>query len=326
MPRLLALLVCLALTTSLRAADLDPHLPADTESYIDINVKQILASPVIKTVGVERLKGWLNQLEGVEELTRELGFDPFVDLDRVVFAAPRTTEFDRGLIILTGKFDKAKFQKKADDAARDNDDSVKLHRVELDAKVTHPVYEFRLAEQKVTLFAAVASNKTLLASAKKDYVSDALKQAHAKKKKPALKNQELQSVVQKLDARQGVSLALRGASLGKGGLMDFIPAVIGDNLGRVQVLGGGIGFTDEIKLELVGSTRTENDARVIRDLGVRSVGFAQATLALLGADNRFVVLGRDLLNSVKFGGKGKVVSLSARVTEETLKDFFTDEG
>jgi hypothetical protein len=325
MPRLLALLACLALIPTARAAALDPHLPADTESYVNVNVKQILDSPVVKKIGVDRLKGWLKDLEGVDALLKELGFDPFKDLDRVQIASPRTTETDRGLMILTGTFDKAKLEKKADESARDNEDNFKLHKVPLGDKETHAVYEVKVSGQNLTLFVALVENKTLLASPGKDYVVDALKQARAKKK-PALKNKEFQAVVEKLDTRQGVSLALRGAAVGTSDLLDLLPRRLRDGLDRVESIGGGIGFTNDIKLDLVGSARSDDDAKLLRDATFRGVRFAQGSLGFLGNENKLVVLLGDLLNSVKVGGKGKVVSLSAKLTADMLDDFFKDEG
>src|SRR5262245_4234234 len=111
-PRLAAALALLLAPAVSRAA-LDPHLPADTRSYVSVNVKQVLGSPLVKKYALGPAKDALKQIDGVNELLTELGFDPFKDLDRVIVSSPGAKEADRGLIILYGAFDAAKIDKKA---------------------------------------------------------------------------------------------------------------------------------------------------------------------------------------------------------------------
>jgi hypothetical protein len=315
--------VALALAAPTARADLDPYLPADTESYLSVNVKQVLASNLVKKYGLDPAKKALKEME-LNGLLQELGIDPFRDIDRVQIATPTTTERDRGLGILTGTFDVARLRKKADNAARDNDDSVKLHRFNLGGGAMQDVYEIAIPGQEQTMFVAVVGNKTLLASPGKDYVVEALKQARLRKK-PALKNRGFQAVVEKIDPRQGVSVALLGSSFSKNEWLDLLPGNYRDAVSGIEVVGGGLAFGNEIKLELVISTKSDRAARDLRDVLTKGVRLAQTALAFLGQDNKIVGLLNEVLGTVRVGGRGKVLSVSGKLTADVLQDFQKDD-
>src|SRR5262245_1308610 len=135
----LAMTACLALLAPAAVrADLDPHLPPDTQRYLGVDVKQIVASPVGKKLGKERLDELLQYLPDTSALAKELGIDVQKDVDRIQLAAPGTGEADKGLMILYGRFDKAKIEKKAEDR-----DAVKKHEAKLDDKSTVTLYEVK---------------------------------------------------------------------------------------------------------------------------------------------------------------------------------------
>src|SRR5579884_3882551 len=87
-----------------RASELDAYLPEDSESVLNVNVRQILDSPLIKKHVLEHAQEALRGEDQVQDILKDLGFDPFKDLDRVIIAAPGGTDKDRGLIIAHGRF------------------------------------------------------------------------------------------------------------------------------------------------------------------------------------------------------------------------------
>src|SRR5262245_60147702 len=104
----LVVLALLAAGTPARAAELDPYLPADTETFVSINVRQLLDSSLVKKFGLGPARNALKGLDEVEGVLKDLDFDPFKDLDRLVLATPSGKETDRGLIVAYGKFNLAK--------------------------------------------------------------------------------------------------------------------------------------------------------------------------------------------------------------------------
>ncbi len=97
-----------------RAAELDKYLPEDTEMVVSVNVRQVLDSEFYKKNVGDAARDALNGVEQVPEILKDLGFDPFKDLDRVIVAAPGGAEQDRGLLIAHGRFDLDKFRAKAE--------------------------------------------------------------------------------------------------------------------------------------------------------------------------------------------------------------------
>jgi hypothetical protein len=318
-PRLAAIaLVVLAPAVS-RAAPLDPYLPADTQSYVSVNVKQVLGSPLVKKYALEHAKQALKELDGANELLKELGFDPFKDLDRVIVSSPGAKEADRGLIILHGAFDAAKIDKKLTAMADDDEEAVKVHKAPLGGGVTHPIYEIKVPNREEALYASVASKQVLLVSPGKDYVVDALKQARAQKK-VALKNKDLQGVIEKLDPKQSVSVALLGKSLAAA-LDETLPPALVRALKNVDVIGGGMTLNDEAKLDLVISTKDEASAKAMHGAIDRALRLAMVGLALVAEDNKGLGLLLEVVKTVKVSTKGKQVGLAGKLTADVLDDL-----
>jgi len=303
--------------------EIDPFLPADTESYVSVNVRQVLDAPIVKKHLLGPAKQALEDLEEVKDVLKDLGLDPFKDLDRVIVAGPGGTDTDRGLIIGYGTFDVAKITKKAQDAARNNDDLLKIHKVNLGGGATHNVYEVVFTGQDQSMFVAVVSNKTVIASPGKDYVVDALK-ANKAKKKAALKNKEFQALIEKMDPKQSLSVAMLGKSLNAGADADPIVKLLTDAFKGIEAIGGGLTVNNEFKLELIVAGKDATAAREVKDALDRAVRLGLVGLGLLG-ENKQLGLLLEVLKTVKVTNKGKVVSVSAKLTADVLEDLFKND-
>src|SRR5262249_51508286 len=150
-----------------RAADLDPYLPEDTETVLNLNVRQVLDSALIKKHALEAAQEALRGNDQVQDILKDLGFDPFKDLDHILIAAPGGTDKDRGLAIVRGRFDVDKFKAKAEEAATNNGENLKIHKVQ---GGKYLLYEVNTPDLDTPLFVALASKNTLLVSPGKDYV------------------------------------------------------------------------------------------------------------------------------------------------------------
>src|SRR5204863_263624 len=82
------------------AAALVPYLPADTESYLAVNVRQILDSTVFKKQLLVPARAAIKDAAGgqLEVVFKDLGLDPFKDIDRLIIASPAAGDTDRGLV------------------------------------------------------------------------------------------------------------------------------------------------------------------------------------------------------------------------------------
>jgi len=327
-PRFAAVLVlALAGSAPARAADIDPFLPPDTENYLSVNVRQIVDSPLFQKQLLAPLRQMLVESggEAVQGVLKDLGVDPFKNVDRVTIVSPSTTEADRGLIIVHGTFDPAKFEAKGKESAKANAETLKLHSAPLAGGAKATIWEVVVPQQQETsLFVALASPKTLVLSPGKDYVVDALKQ-HALKAKPALKNKEIAALVEKMDPKQSVSIAVMGKSLANAN-NEVVPGFLAEAFGKVEAVGGGLTVNEDVKLELMLAA-ADSDAAARMQKSLDKVAKAAIVgLALLGEERKELSLLLEVVKSIKVSNKGRVVSVGGKLSQDLLEDFFKKEG
>jgi hypothetical protein len=253
----------------------------------------------------------------VQDILKDLGFDPFKDLDRIIIASPGGTEKDRGLAIVHGRFDVAKFKAKAEEVAKDQSDHLKIHKV-LGGK--HLLYEVNHPDRDEPFFVALSGRDTLLASPGKDYVIDALKKSKDPTK-PILKNKKFEALLDKLDARQSLSLAaVTNPDLKKA--IEKAPGDIKGMIEKIQALGGGLTISDEVKLELIVTTKNTKDAKELGDSAKAGINAVLALVAAFAQNNEsreaeFVV---EIIKSLRITNQGEAVSVKARISNDLIEE------
>jgi hypothetical protein len=308
-----------------RAGEVDRYLPDDTEIVVNVNVRQILDSPLVKKHALEKLRELVKGMDQVDDILKDLGFDPFTDLDRVVAAQPDSPERDRGLLIAHGRFDLAKIKARGEQAAQDNGDVLKIHKVPDGKGGQFLVYEVALPgnNEEVSLFVAFPEKTTVLASLGKDYVVDALRKT-GRKAAPALKSKEFQALLERTDVRQSISVAALGSALAKGAGREA-PKQTREAVEKIDAVAGGLTIGAGIKVELVVSTKTAEDARQLKTSA--DAGLNQA-LVLLGVaanldKNLSPVL--DIVKTLRVTAKGKLVTLKGEVSADVLEEALGKE-
>jgi hypothetical protein len=317
--RSLAVVTAVLLSASLgHAADADTYLPEDTESVLNLNVRQLLDSPLVKKNLLDLAQEALRGQDQVQDILKDLGFDPFKDLDRILIASPARAEKDRGLLIVHGRFDVEKFKAKAEEVAKDESDHLKIHKV-LGGK--HLLYEVNLPDRDEPFFVALASRDTLLASPGKDYVVDALKKSKDPTK-PILKNKKFQTLLEKIDANQSLSLAaVTNPDIKKA--LDKAPGDIKGMVEKVEALGGGLTISDEVKLELIVTTKNTKDAKDLRDSAKAGLDAILGFAALFVQNNdspeaEFLV---EFIKSLRVTNKEEAVILKGRINSDVIDDL-----
>jgi hypothetical protein len=300
-----------------RAGLLDPYLPDDSEVIVTINVRQILDSPLVKKHALQQLRDLLKGRDEVESILKDLGFDPFKDLERVTLAGPGGPEKDRGLVIVHGRFDLAKFKAKGEEAARDYADHLRIHKVpDVRAGATHVVYEVTPPDADMPIFVALAGKDTLLASPGKDYVVDALKKA-ARKAKPALKNKDVQALLDKMDEKQSVAVAVLGSALAKGSAA--LPAVKA-MVEKVEAVGGGVTVGEDLKIEIALAAKTVEGAKELHEGLDKGLKQALALLSVLASGQKELNPALEVVKTLRVSVRGKVLTLKGRVSADVLED------
>jgi hypothetical protein len=298
-----------------RAGEVDKYLPEDTEVLVSVNVRQIVDSDLFKKYGLEQAREALKEQEEVRDALKELGFDPFTDLDRVLAAKPSGGEQDRGLLIVYGRFDLDRIRAVADEQAKSQPDLIKIHKIPDGAGGKSLVYEVAVPNYPTPLFVALPDKNTLLAAPAKDYVVDALKKVNSKEK-PALKNKDFQALLEKMDAKQAVSVAGVGSALTEG-TPDEIKALFE----KAEAVGGGISIGDDIKIEVAVTAKNADDAKDVKDEITEDLRQARLLLTVLSFSGQPEIdLLVDVVNSVKVSAKGKTVVVKAAISADALEE------
>jgi hypothetical protein len=219
--RLLAVIVLaggLAAPTS--AAEVNPLLPAETETVIYVNFRQIIDSPLVRKMALEPMKKFL-QGEDAQKVMTDLGLDPLKDVDELTagFWAD-DPKVPRGLFILSGKFDPVKLFNFADAKGKENPDRIEIV-TEGKYKFVHLTFETPEEDPRkkppfTELFVSVPSNAMILAATDKDQLAKTMERLEKRDTKPAVKK-PMGALLVKADAK---------ASMFMCGLSD--PKKIGD--------------------------------------------------------------------------------------------------
>jgi hypothetical protein len=198
----------LAAALPARAALDDKYLPDDADAVAVVNVKQALASDLFaknfKKQAVDALA-----LEPVAAVLKDLGFDPLKDVDRVAFVKTHgfvpKTEFSSFIVLVEGRFDAGKLLAAAEKAIKDNPKLMKIH-ARGDARIVE------LTVPGANSFAAVLDPGHVVVAQTQADVAEALDKA-AGKKKTALRNKGLASLLAKFKDGDGLTIVASGDTI-----------------------------------------------------------------------------------------------------------------
>jgi|GEM_PF-763940 len=209
----MAAAIILVSATVGRAAEVDNLLPKETEFVVQINVKQLLESDIVKRVVAAATKKALSGKDAKkftdgQKLLEDLGFDPMKDVEKVTLGIWGTNKDDgNAIMIARGAFDAKKIKDAADAAAKETADKVAivqegdLELIKLTGEDGRPNY------------IVVVEGKFLISGSDKKFVAAAAALAvSAEKPKPVL-SKELTALVLKQDAK--ASLFACGITTGK---------------------------------------------------------------------------------------------------------------
>jgi hypothetical protein len=312
-------LAVLLLAAPVRAAEVDKLLPNDTESIAVINVRQILDSALIKKVGLDKVKDEIKKNDQVHKVLDDLGFDLFKDLDTIIAAGPGGTDTDKGLIIVSGKFDKKKFDAKALALSQDMKDTVKAISVPDGLGGKFEMYEVTIPDQPQSIYVNVANNSTILASPGKDYLIDALAKINGQKK-TTLKNKDMAALIGRMDARSSMYVGILGAALSaaleKSPLNNDEAAK--EIVDKIHDVSFGLSITQDIGIDIGLGAKDAKGAADLNDKIKDGLKQALALVTFLSMNNKQLDPVLDVLKTVKPKLTDKNISIKAELSGEEL--------
>jgi hypothetical protein len=300
----LAAALVLALVAPVRAADFEKYVPDDTEAIIKLNIKQILASPMLKDA-VASLKA------GKEGPFKEFGLDPFTDLEHVVIAVPGGGNFEKTVLLLQGKFNTAKIE---DAVEKSGKADLKVHKVGAN-KVFETKVEIPNAPiPPQTFFVCFVDGTTLALAGSKESISDTIDRKDGKKK-GALKK-EMKDLVSKMDPKLSFGIAILGTVAG---LPDFSD--------RVTSITGGVALVNEVKAEFVIAAKNADTAKELETLISAGLEQVKGLLPVVAADkSQQIKPVVELLDVIKVTSSGSNVMIKAQLSKDDIEKAIKKAG
>jgi nucleotide-binding universal stress UspA family protein len=311
LPASLVLTLALVATTS-RAADLDQFLPNSTEGIVTLNVKQLLNTPLVKA-NIETVKALMLAVPDVSQTLEDIGFDPFKDVDSIVVAIDRDP--NKSVILVHGKFDTAKIAAKAEKAAKQDGDILKVIKA-----TGYTYYSVKPPEGKGplpsdTLYVGTVDETTLVSSGGPDAIIEAMDKK-AGKKKAELKK-ELQALLDKADRQQTISIVTLSAPLAATG-----QAIIQ----KLNAVTGGINVGDDIKLAFTLNAKSDKDATAVETELKEGLDQVKALVDLTVNQKKELKPLADVVSTLKIVTQGTLITLSGQVSKDALNQLVNMAG
>jgi hypothetical protein len=297
--------------TSVRAAEVERLIPAEAESYLQINLKQIIDSDLFKKYALANLKQALQGNEAQKTL-ETLGLDPLKDIDSITAGFWGDNPQDmKGLLVVRGTFNPEKLFEAVEAAAKKDGDKVSIVK---DGDYT--LVKITGGNRPEPFFASVADKNTIVGGTDKKLVTTAMK-ASDTKAKSALKK-ELATLVEKMDGK--ASMFGCGVSSGKVGDIPPIPGIddpekLKKQLEKLESSSMTLKVTGDVSLEIMMSMK---DTAAADDFGATVddlLGKAKALLPLLaGQAPQMKPIITDVTKSLKSKVEKKDVVIGLKLT------------
>jgi hypothetical protein len=169
----------------------DPLTPGSANVLAVINLRQTLATPLVRKHVLEELRRLLGREDRVVKVLRLAGLDPLTDVDTLTFAASGDITDPRLVAVVRGRFDPAKVQAAVEEFGKENPGKI-AHLKEGERSI----YQVR---GEKTLYAAFADAGTFVLSPSKEYLLEVVRKAG---EAPAPLNADMQKTVARLDGRE----------------------------------------------------------------------------------------------------------------------------
>jgi hypothetical protein len=309
--------VLTANSSTTRAAEPDKLLPADADTVVSVNTKQILDSDIVKKYALEQLKQALDGQDAKKLLT-DLGLDPLKDIDRVVVGANIKSFSDfKYLMIVHGSFDPDKLYKAAEKRSKENADSFAMVK---DGDTV--VFKYTPENGEKPVYGTVVNDKTVIAASDRKMIATALKAAEAGKKAPI--KPELADLVKRMDEKSSFYACglVKGKfdefKLPQGGNIPVDLTAIMKLLPLTESMALSVKIGADVAVDVTLGMKDNETADEMRNALDELIKQVKPLAALAGAAQPQAKPLTDILNTVKTSAKDKDVTVSGKVTSANI--------
>jgi hypothetical protein len=311
-------------TPSIRAAEFEKYLPADTEVVFHANIRQALDSALARKYLLPQIQANLKGHAEVQEVLNALGLDPVKDLQSFTLAGPGNISEKNWTAFLRGSFDQDKIQAAADAFASTQAEVLKAHKQD---GVT--VYEIRDPKGARSAFAAFIEKDLLLIASTKDQVTASLAKKNAGK--DSALNKSLSALIQEGDGKESMWFAVIPNQIvnvvpqnnkASNRIVDLLQnnKQAMDFAKKVKSLKAGVTLTDDVRFSLRIET---SDAKAAHDVRQTLVGLQSLLILLVSNNDQLKDFGpilTDILNSIKFTLDKSTVGMDLSVSTKQIEE------
>ncbi len=305
------ILVVGAASTPVRAAEPDLLLPATTDSVLQVNVRQILESDIIKKYAIEQIKQTLDS-QDIKKLLTEMGLDPLKDIEQLIIGTSGSGKTDMKLLaILHGKFSPDKIFKAAE--VQTKKDPEKFMLIKDGGAI---MFKFQPDNSDTPVYGTVVDENTVIAATEQKMITNAL--ATAKSKQASALPKELVGLMKKMDDKSSIfAVGILKGKLDKLEIPGNLPidlSAFQNVLPKLETMSFSIRIKADIHIEMTMGMKDDDAAgdfsKAINDLLKQLKPLAQFAAA---TEPRAKPLG-DILGTIKADSQSKDVVVTGKVT------------
>jgi hypothetical protein len=311
-------LLALSLSAT-KAQAVDPKiLPNDTEVVIQLNLKQMLDSEMAKAnkaileKAMEAARAKIDESPAKKYLDKA-GFDPLKDLYSVTIAGPAAKDLDSGFIVVEGKFDVEKFTAAAEDAAKENGDALKVHKVG-----GKTVFEITPNGEK-TVFASLINPSTLVAASNKEGLSEGISRLGGGRTSKL--NNSFKAILPTVSGKQSFSMAMTANVLNNGLKEAPIPPNQDamDTLKQIDAMSFAVTLGKSIEISGTLIAKDADSAKKMAAMGNVGLLFIKGMAGQKAKEDQKLQPAVDVLNTVRIADTAERVTLRAEITQDNLE-------
>lgn len=300
----LVALLLLCGPAALRAAPIDPCLPDDATLVLTVNVRQLVDAPLAKQLFPQGPSAYFAAAPSfVREATQTFALDLTREVDALVLAGGAPQHFDRGVLILRGKFDLPKAHAAARAWAAKHPDGLQI--VKAGGRL---IYQWKVGNAPAACF---LDDGTLVVAAVRAQIDECI--ARKDGKKTAAVSPEMKALLEKTDGRHGIRLALL--------VTEDLKKLLGSTPETERLFAHFVSFSGGCTVgdgfQITGALLTK-DGKAAAEVRQFAEGL-KAILSLAASDSKDnPTLRAAVVAAVKVGSAGPVVTLTGALTKEQI--------
>ena len=299
-------------------------MPADADTVVSVNVRQIIDSDIAKKYALEQIK---QALEGrdAKALLTDMGLDPLKDIDRAVVATINTSKTDtKFLIIIHGSFDPNKLFKAAEAQTKKDGDKFAMIK---DGNTV--MFKYQPQNGDPPTYGTVVSDNTVIAGSDKKLITNALA---ADKNGPVKLKPELAALIKKMDEKSSVYAVsvVKGkfddVKIPGGGNLPVDLSGIEKVLPNAETISLTVKISVDVSVEVTFGMKDDQSANDMQNTVEDLLKQVKPLAALAGAGNPQLKPLADILAGIKTVAKNKDVIVTGKVAGADIGRMIKPDG